>query len=148
MRFWLALGGFVVLVGSLAFIALDRIEESPFLEGRWELVVVETPEGEFGPVDEPEWIDFDGSYFTGHMNCVDFEGDFSISGNNGFVLGGWGWSGGCVEMVGTGSAFDIYFHQVSEIEVGPDLILRSSDGDVRFVFTRDGETARRGLRAW
>lgn len=145
MRFWIGLGGFVVLVGLLAFIALDRIEESPFLEGRWDLVVVETPEGEFRPGGEPEWVEFDGSYFTGHMACVDFEGDFTVDGANGFVLGGWGWGGGCVEMVGTGRAFEVYFSEVSEIHLDADLVLQSSDGTVRFVFTRDEGTAGRGV---
>jgi hypothetical protein len=137
LRPWLWAGAFALLVGVLTFIALDRIEESPSLEGRWELVLVETPEGSFHPEKGPEWIEFDGTYFTGHMNCVDFEGDFTVSGANGFMLGGWGSSGGCVEMEGTGYAFENYFHLVSEIKVGMDLVLESSDATVQFVFTRE-----------
>ncbi len=138
MRPWLGVGAFVLLVGLLTFIALARIDETQTLEGRWELVVVETPEGSFHPEDGPEWIEFDGTYFTGHMDCVDFEGDFTVSGANGFMLGGWGSSGGCVEMEGTGYAFENYFHLVSEIDVGTELVLESSDAAIQFVFTREG----------
>ncbi len=147
MKLWLGLLGFVALVGTLAFVALDRVEGSATLGGRWELVVVETPEGDFAP-DESEWIEFDGTYFTGHMRCIDFEGDFTVSRAGGFMLSGWGWSGGCAESEGTGHAFENYFGEVTEIRFDPDLIMQNSDGSVRFVFTREGAAEADVLRAW
>jgi hypothetical protein len=141
-------GAFVLLVGVLTFIALDRIDESVTLEGRWELVVVETPEGSFHPEGGAEWIEFDGTYFTGHMDCVDFEGDFEVSGANGFILSGWGYSGGCLEIEGTGFAFENYFHFVEEIHPGTELVIQSSDATVQFIFTRQGGAAEGGVRAW
>ncbi len=147
MKSWLGLAGFMVLVGVLAFIALDRIEGSATLGGRWEVVVVETPEGDFEP-EESEWIEFDGTYFTGRMSCIDFEGDFSVSRGGGFMLSGWGWSADCEESESTGYAFENYFGQITEVRFDPDLIMMNGDGSVRFVFTRDGTSATGALRAW
>lgn len=147
MKPWLGLAGLMVLVGVLAFVALDRVDGSPTLGGRWELVVVETPEGDFEP-EQLEWIDFDGTYFTGQMSCIDFEGDFTVSRGGGFLLNGWGWSGGCVESEGTSYAFENYFSEITEIRFDPDLIMRNGDGSVRFVFTRGEPAEADALRAW
>lgn len=151
MRRWLALAGFVALVGALAFIALSRASDAPSLEGRWNLVRVDTPEGTFES-EEPEWIEFEGNGFAGvgfngRFSCVEFAGTFAVSGSSGFALEGWGSSMGCVELEGTSYAFDTYFGQVTEVRIDSELILQSSDGSVRFVFTRD-ESSANGLRAW
>jgi hypothetical protein len=147
LRPWLGVAGFLILVGVLTFIALDRIEEPPSLEGRWELVVVETPEGSFHPEDGPEWIEFDGSTFRGHLDCIDFAGDFEIAGTDQFMLGDLRWNGGCGDMVGTGYGFEQYFYHVTLFRVETDLVIHRLDNSVQFIFTREGDSAAGWIRA-
>ena len=145
---WIGVGGFVLLVGVLTFIAIDRIEAPPSLDGRWALVVVEMPEGSFHPVSGPEWIEFQGSTFQGHMDCIDFEGDFEVAGADQFMLGDLRWNGGCGDMVGTGYGFEQYFYHVTLFRIDTDLVIHSVDDSVRFIFTREGDSAAGGIRSW
>lgn len=146
MRSWLALAGFIVLVAALALIALSGADERPSLDGRWDLVLVETPEGTFEP-EETEWIEFHDSSFTGQMRCVDFDGEFTVSAGGDFILTGWGWTGGC-DPEGTGYAFANYFGHVTEIRFDPDLNMANPDGSVSFVFTRGPSAETDVFRAW
>lgn len=47
LRLWLGTAAFAVLVAALALIAVSRTSENG-LDGRWDLILIETPEGSFG----------------------------------------------------------------------------------------------------
>jgi hypothetical protein len=76
LRLWIGVAIFIAAVGALTAIALNRESEGgASLDGRWDLVLVETPEGSIGPEGGTEWIEFDGPTFHGHVECIDFEGE-------------------------------------------------------------------------
>jgi len=134
LRLWIAVGAFALLVTALAVIAINRIPEMR-LDGRWQLILIETPEGSFGPESGAEWIEFDGSAFRGEMACFEFDGEFLVSMTGALELGGWGWSGGCEELDGASTAFDQYFGLVTEYEVGPSgLTLEAEDASIQFTY--------------
>ena len=138
LRLWVGIAAFALLVASLAVIALNRIPENT-LDGRWQLVLIETPEGSVHPESGTEWIEFDGPTFRGEMDCFQFEGEFLVTTAGGFQTGGWGWSGGCEELDGPSQAFDQYFGSISEYQVDPSgLTLESPDASVQFIYESSG----------
>ncbi|MFZ0013498.1 MAG: hypothetical protein WAL25_05210 [Acidimicrobiia bacterium] len=140
LRLWVGVASFVVVVAALTAIALNRVPEGgASLDGRWDLVLVETPGGSVAPEAGTEWIEFDGRTFQGHLECIDFEGELSPGGPGNFSLDGWGYGTSCEVLSGTGEAFDLYFGDLSEYRLDTGLILQNVDGSVQFVFTRPGQ---------
>lgn len=151
LRTVLGIAASVVVVAGLTAIAWSRIQSpdegastsSGGLAGRWALVAIETPEGTFDSDTGNEWIEFDDAInpgmhaFRGQFECFDFEGEFSVPAAGVFALNGWGWTGGCEQLAGTSYAFDLYFGDVSNYEIGERLTLQSMDASVQFVYARD-----------
>ncbi len=134
LRLWLGVGAFAVLVAALALIGLSRIPEAS-LDGRWSLILIETPEASVGPVSGNEWIEFDGASFRGEMPCFEFDGELMVTRSGNLELGGWGWAGGCEELDPASKAFDEYFGSISEFEIGTGgLTLQTADASVQFSY--------------
>ena len=142
LRLWIGVAVFVAVVVGLTLIAISRFgDTTTTLAGRWDLVLVETPEGTFAPESGDEWFEFDASDFRGRTECFDIDGSYLISDTGAFQLNGWGYGGGCDVLEGTSYAFDTYFHEVSRYELGDGLTLENGDASVQFVFARAGDDA-------
>lgn len=127
-----------MLVAALALIAISRTPENA-LDGRWDLILIETPEGSFGPASGNEWIEFSGPGFRGEMACFEFNGEFVATTTGTLQLGEWGWGGSCEELDPASQAFDRYFPEIAEYRVGPSgLTLESSDASVQFTYEPAG----------
>lgn len=134
LRMWVGVGAFSVLVAGLAAIAINRIPDAS-LDGRWDLILIETPEGSVQPGTGREWIEFDGPRFRGEMDCFEFDGEFLVTRSGQLELGGWGWGGGCEDLDPASQAFEQYFEWVTQYQVGPDgLVLESPDATVQFSY--------------
>lgn len=138
LRLMVGVGFFILLVGVLAFVALNRVP-GPSPLGTWDLILVETPEGtiEAGPGEG--WIEIDDGTFRGAMECIEFEGDYQMGQGQAFQLEGWGYSSMCEPLVGIGEAFDLYFGNIGTYRLEDRLSLESADGSVRFVFVPEGQ---------
>lgn len=139
LRLIAGLGVFVLVVGALALVALNR-EPGPSPLGRWDLVLIETPEGTIEAGAGEGWIEIDDRTFRGAMECVEFEGEYRLVQFQGFSIDTLGYSSMCDPMVGTGEAFDLYFGNVGTYRLDSGLSLESPDGSVRFVFAQAGQT--------
>jgi hypothetical protein len=141
LRLWIGVAVFVAVVMGLTIVAISRFGDTTTLAGRWDLVLVETPEGSFAPESGDEWIEFDDGEFRARTACVEIEGEYSVTDTGAFTLGGWGWFGRCDVLEGTSYAFDTYFHQLGGFELGDGLTLQNGDASVQFVFVRAGDDA-------
>lgn len=138
LKLVVGVGVFALLVGALAFIALNR-EPGPSPLGRWDLILVETPDGTIEAGTGEGWIEIDDGTFRGEMECVDFEGTYRMGGVSGFMPDSWSHTWLCDSLVGSGEAFDLYFGNIGTYRVDGNLSLESPDGSVRFVFVREGQ---------
>lgn len=138
LRLWIGVVGFALLVAALAVVAINRIPDTT-LDGRWELILIETPEGSVELENGIAWIEFDGPSFDGEMPCFEFDGELLVTMAGTLELGGWGWSGGCEELDEASQAFDEYFGLVTEYKTGPSgLVLQSGDASVQFSYEPSG----------
>ncbi len=124
----------LLIIGALTLIALLRFDDNP-IEGRWQLILIELPRGSLQRGDGA-WIEFDGDDFSGHVDCVDFEGVATLLPDQHIELAQIAWSITCEPVTALADAHMSHLDTLSRYSGRNSLTIQTTDASVQFTYAK------------